>query len=312
MSVTWLAIDGGQSGSRARASWTDREAAAPGYSHHNGGVASLLETLDVLIESLDPPAPIETIAIGHTGLPVSDVIRAQFAERVRGRSGGARVVLAPDEVTAHIGALGGQPGVVVAAGTGSVTLGVARDGSAARVDGWGFMFGDAGSAFAIGRAGLDHALRIADGRAESGALLPAAQNYFGADLRLAAWELYSEPRAVDIVARFAPDLIRCAEDGDAAATGIVRKAGRELALSARAGAQPLAADPVVAVSVTGRLMQPGGMLETEFRSQLAELLPSASVREPLGGPLDGAVILARDDIGIHHHLIYQTAESTTR
>lgn len=312
MSGTWLAVDGGQSGSRARASWTDREVVAAGYSHQGGGIVLLLDTLDALIESLDPPEAIGTIAIGHTGLPVSEDIRAQFAQKVRDRTRGARVVLAPDEVTAHIGALAGQAGVVVAAGTGSVTLGVASDGRSARVDGWGHLYGDAGSAFSIGRAGLDLALRSLDGRSQPGALLPAAQSYFGTDLRQASWELYSEPRAVDIVARFARELIQCAESGDAEARGIVIASARELALSAFAGAAPLAGDPSIAVSVTGRLMQPGGLLETEFRARLAELLPHSSVQDPVGGPLDGAVILARDTVGIHHHLIYQNAESPIR
>lgn len=312
MSGTWLAVDGGQSGSRARASWTDREVAAAGYSHHNGGMASLLETLNALIEALDASEPIETIAIGHTGLPISDDLRAQFAQRVRERTRGARVMLAPDEVTAHIGALGGEPGVVVAAGTGSVTLGVASDGSSARVDGWGYLFGDAGSAFSIGRAGLDSALRSLDGRGEPGALLQAAQSYFGPDLRQASWELYSEPRVVDIVARFAPDLIHCAESGDAKAKVIVQRAARDLALSARAASVPLAASSSIPVTVTGRLMRPAGLLDTEFRAHLAELLPRAVVRASLGGPLDGAMILARGDIGIHHHLIYQNTESPIR
>lgn len=61
-------------------------------------------------------------------------------------------------VTAYLAANGTRHGVVVAAGTGVVTLGVGPEG-VARVDGWGHLLGDAGSAYWIGRAGLDAALR---------------------------------------------------------------------------------------------------------------------------------------------------------
>lgn len=308
MSGTWLAVDGGQSGIRARASWTDREATAAGYSH-NGGAVSLLETLEALIASLHPSEPIGTIAIGHTGLPVTDALRRQFAQRLRNRTRVARLVLAPDEVTAHIGALGGGPGVVVAAGTGTVTLGVARDGRSARVDGWGYLFGDAGSAFSIGRAGLDRALRCLDGRAESSQLLQVAQTYFGADLRQASWELYGKPNVVDIVARFAPNLIACAESGDTEAGIIVEKAALEIAQSALSGSAPLSQDSSIPVSVTGRLMQPTGLLDSQFRRHLKALLPQSVVRPPLGNPLDGAITLARGNHCIHHRLIYQNLDT---
>ena len=65
----------------------------------------------------------------------------------------------------------------MAAGTGTVC--VARRGErCAKVDGWGALLGDAGSGFAIGRAGLDPALRHADGRGGSEALLGAAERRY--------------------------------------------------------------------------------------------------------------------------------------
>ncbi|MGO7983376.1 BadF/BadG/BcrA/BcrD ATPase family protein, partial [Rhizobium johnstonii] len=54
------------------------------------------------------------------------------------------VNLAHDSATAYLGALGNANGVVVAAGTGVVTFAVG-DRSVARVDGWGYLIGDAGS-----------------------------------------------------------------------------------------------------------------------------------------------------------------------
>jgi len=61
------------------------------------------------------------------------------------------VLVTDDAVTAHLGALGGEPGVVVAAGTGAIALGVGESGASARADGWGTLLGDDGGGYWIGR-----------------------------------------------------------------------------------------------------------------------------------------------------------------
>ena len=67
--------------------------------------------------------------------------------------------------------LGERDGAVVAAGTG--TIGVARRGDRfAKVDGWGALLGDAGSGFAIRRAGLERRAEARTAAADRG---PAAR-----------------------------------------------------------------------------------------------------------------------------------------
>jgi hypothetical protein len=53
---------------------------------------------------------------------------------------------------------------VLIAGTGSICFGVANDGHAMRVGGWGGELGDEGSGFWIGLRALQSACRMADGR----------------------------------------------------------------------------------------------------------------------------------------------------
>ena len=60
-------------------------------------------------------------------------------------------------------------GAVVASGTGVVTLAVGRT-ELARVDGWGYLLGDAGSGYWLGRAALDAVMRAHDGRGDATAL----------------------------------------------------------------------------------------------------------------------------------------------
>jgi N-acetylglucosamine kinase-like BadF-type ATPase len=69
-----------------------------------------------------------------------------------------------DTVTALAGASSAQPGVVVIAGTGSIAYGRLADGREAQAGGWGYMMGDEGSGYDIGREALRAATQAQDGR----------------------------------------------------------------------------------------------------------------------------------------------------
>ena len=57
-------------------------------------------------------------------------------------------VFCVDAVTQYAGALGSQPGVVVAAGTGVIALAIGPTGAIVRSDGWGYILGDEGETLA--------------------------------------------------------------------------------------------------------------------------------------------------------------------
>ena len=162
-----LLIDGGQSGCRAAVidqGRTVAETTLPGLPRQGRDYAALRG----LLELADG---IEVVAAGLTGFRggVQAVATALPAPRV---------VVSDDAVTAHLGALGGEPGVVIVAGTGAIALAV--DEVAARADGWGTRLGDDGGGYWIGRAGLALALRAHDGRGGSHDLLARAMARFGA------------------------------------------------------------------------------------------------------------------------------------
>jgi N-acetylglucosamine kinase-like BadF-type ATPase len=60
------------------------------------------------------------------------------------------------------GAFGGEPGIIIIAGTGSGCYSVDRDGTAFRTGGWGPVIGDPGSGRSIGLAALRHTLVSAE------------------------------------------------------------------------------------------------------------------------------------------------------
>jgi N-acetylglucosamine kinase-like BadF-type ATPase len=185
-----------------------------------------------------------------------------------------RVVLMHDAPIAHAGALGGKPGVVVIAGTGSAAYTVASDGRAKTTGGWGYLFGDEGSAFWIARTYLVQAI-------QSNARAPEVLEYFGvATLRELARAFYSGAIARDRFASIAT--VALSDEGIAAA------AARELAA--------LAASAVLerpcAIAFTGGLMH-DPFFAQRVRAATQMLLPDCAVVEPRADPAEGALILAQ-------------------
>jgi N-acetylglucosamine kinase-like BadF-type ATPase len=293
-----LAVDAGQTeirvaltgdrapGPAARAAGVQRmDGAAVGADH-------VADALFTALEALGPLPAVEAIGVGLSGF---EAAREEDLERIgellRARIGVARVTIASDGVTSLLGALGERLGAVVAGGTGTVC--VARGSQRwAKVDGWGSLLGDDGSAFAIGRSGLNAGLRELDGRGGSEALLAAAAQRFGEPAGIAE-AVYRSPVPTRTVASFARDVAQAAADGDAAARSILETAGRELALTACA-ALGRALDPgdAAAVSYSGSVFKTGSPLIEAFAHELARLRPDANLIPPAGDALAGAALLA--------------------
>ncbi|MER5421283.1 N-acetylglucosamine kinase [Streptosporangium roseum] len=252
-----------------------------------------------------PDAAVGTICLGLTTLLGGPAADRELAERLFTGIGARRVLLTSDVVTAHAGAFAGRSGVVLAAGTGAIALGVAPDGRTRQVDGWGYLYGDAGSGFWIGRRGLDAAYRGFDGRATPGPLTERARHVFG-DLGTAPQRLYLSPDAVAQVAGFAVHVFDLAAE-DATARAIVEEAGRELAASVVAAARCFPGDEPVPVSWTGRLLR-APALRAAFEAELTARLPRALPAPPAGDGLAGAALLAATPRLGHYRTLVRTVE----
>ncbi len=293
-----LAVDAGQTEIRvALAGERDPRpvARAPGVQRMDGAAVGADHVADALFAALDALGPlpaVEAIGVGLSGFEAAGQEGVeQIGERLRARIGVARVTIASDGVTSLLGALGESLGAVVAGGTGTVC--VARGSRRwTKVDGWGSLLGDDGSAFAIGRSGLNAGLRELDGRGGSAALLAAAAERFGDPAGIAEG-IYRSEVPTRAVASFARDVARVAADGDGTARSILEAAGRELALTACAALER-ALDPEdeAAVSYSGSVFATGSPLIDAFSAELARMRPDAKLLAPAGDALAGAALLA--------------------
>jgi glucosamine kinase len=294
-----LAVDAGQTETRAALydEGRPRLARAPGIGRidaTDGGADAVAGTLLRAVAGLGalpdtPPA----IGVGLSGIEAArEDELARLSDALRHELRAQQLAMASDGVTSLFGALEGAPGVVVSAGTGTVA--VAHDGRRwAKVDGWGSLVGDAGSGLAIGRAGLDSALREYDGRGGSRSLLRAAERDYGPAEHLVS-RIHRTAAPTATVAAFATAVAEQAGAGDDAAMEIVRAAGRELAVSACAALRRVfAADDRVTVSYAGNVFRAGAPLLRSFEHELAERCPHAVLVAPRGDSLAGAALLAR-------------------
>lgn len=249
----------------AAAAWPDDVARVTGVGVGATGVASLVDR------------PAELVA----------ALRDELA-RWPATGGAPRLAVAADAVTAHLGALGGAGGAVVALGTGAIAVGSDGQSSWRRVDGWGHLLGDRGGGAWVGRRALEAALRTHDGVDGTGAaLLAAARRRFGDP---ATWpaQLYPRPDRAGVLAGFAADVAAVAASGDPVARGLLAEAGTEAARSALAA---LGDDLPPRVAPTGGLFRAGGALVEAFEAHLATG-PGVVIAGAQGDPLDGALLLA--------------------
>jgi glucosamine kinase len=294
-----LAIDGGRSGCRAAVigpGGRELFGEGRGIPALSGpeGVAGVVQAVGEAADLCGfNPETVPVMSAGLAGMLGSFHRAPAVAAALARLLGVERVVLTGDVVITYAGALGLQPGVVVAAGTGAVALAVSADG-AARGDGWGHLLGDAGSGFWIGRRGLEQALRAHDGRGGSALLAGLAECHIGSlDELPARVDASMNPTAM--VAAFARQVAEAAGRGDEVARSIWADAAVELAATTAACARRLfPAGAAVPVSWSGGLFASGVLLDP-FLEHLAELLPGAIPSPPAGDALTGAALLAGPD-----------------
>ncbi len=183
---------------------------------------------------------------------------------------------------------------MVIAGTGSIAYGRNARDEAARAGGWGYVLGDEGSGYWIGRHALRAVVRESDGRGHATAMTPLVLAHFGAtqpdDLVHAIYDGALQPSAIAAVARAVQ---AAADDGDELALQILTVGARELASSARAVISRLGLrDEAFDVVLSGGVMHAVPRLAAEVEAQVAQLAPRCRVQRLQREPAHGAVALA--------------------
>lgn len=295
--TAFAGVDVGASGIRVRAQMGPRiagDAIAATIPRDEGGIA-LAELASLIAVPLRVAAGklgafrFSTLAVGMAGMPglVGDPRLLSAALRSAVQIG--TIIVAADSVTTHVGALGFEPGVVVAAGTGVVALGTDFAAHWSQVDGLGILLGDEGGGAWIGMAGLKAALRASDGRpGGSPTLLRRMLDTIGDPMSVLA-RVYARPQPALVLAGFAPEVALAAREGDSTALAIWADAGRRLAQTAAAAATEV--EPVF--SWGGGVFAASDLILEPFQKEVRRLVPAARFLPPRGSSVDGALSLSQ-------------------
>ncbi|WP_026908836.1 N-acetylglucosamine kinase [Paucisalibacillus globulus] len=109
-------------------------------------------------------AGIAGAGIEATALHIKEIITPYFLPETK-------IKVVPDSINALYSGTFGKPGIVQISGTGSITYGINKRKEQGRVGGWGYLLGDEGSGYDVGRRGLQAALQFEDGRGPETMLL---------------------------------------------------------------------------------------------------------------------------------------------
>jgi len=236
----------------------------------------------------------DVLVVGAAGAG-RDPERDELRKALRAENLADRVVVTTDIEIALAGAFAEGPGMVVSAGTGSISVGRDRHGKRSRIGGYGWQMGDEGSGYAIGRAALGAVSRAHDGRSPRTALtdrvLSASRSSdFDALVR---WAASASPAEI---AALAPHVLEIAAAGDPLAQGIADYAARELSQLAICLLPVMDVEPPLGVALTGGLLSANGPLRRSVLQRLSEEPGLRTIEDPVDAVVGALRLAATTDV----------------
>jgi N-acetylglucosamine kinase-like BadF-type ATPase len=182
--------------------------------------------------------------------------------------------------------LGDADGIAVIMGTGSVSMG-RKNGEVFRAGGYGYLFGDVGSGFALGQGAILAALQAEDGSGAPTILREMVAAQCKKDRVLDALASFYAGGKVE-VARYAPLVFKAHAQGDAVATEILVRNVRAIADNVRALGSHMGMDEV-RVGLCGGLTAESDVILPLLQDALAgdgrEYILSVAKAQPIKGAL---------------------------
>lgn len=299
--MLFLGIDGGQSHTEAVIADENGNILGRGFGgalDHGNLPEGRTRLKNAITESVNG-------ALHKSGL--SKVENTRFASVHCGLSGGAdykdeivretidaeKLVVGHDALTALFGATGGQAGIVVIAGTGSIVFGINERGKTARAGGLGYIFSDEGSGFWLALETIKLAVKEQDGVIPNYNLRNLVLDFFKVgEIRELTNAFYNNQITRDKIANFAKTISFEAENGNNFLKNLIKSGADRLVENVEGAARNLEFENKrFAVSTVGGMFQ-SRLMKNFFVEILKEKIPNAEYCEPKFSPPIGALFLA--------------------
>jgi glucosamine kinase len=315
-----LGIDGGGTRTRAVLARTSGvvigAGAAAGANVHDVGPAEAGRQLALATAAAHQAASVQPGRLAAACFALAGIVTdadrslARRAIEAAGLAGATeRVAIVTDGAAAVAGAHLGRPGLVLIASTGSACYGRGEGGRGWRTTGWGWLLGDEGSGYWVGREGLVAVVRAHDGRgpatALTGPLLRALECREPDELM---HRVYVRGLDRAATAALGPLVVAAAEAGDPVAGGILGRAVEHLVEAVEACRAALAL-PRPPLALTGGLAL---ALRDRIAAALEWHAVSAELVEGSLSPPFGAALLALELLGAAETSAQEALRSTSR
>ncbi|WP_026555655.1 N-acetylglucosamine kinase [Arthrobacter sp. 35W] len=226
--------------------------------------ANLAELFAALAAAAPGAAP-RAVYAGAGGID-TDEDAAALAALIAPHAPGAQITVVHD-TRLLLAAGGARTGVSVIAGTGSAAWGTNDDGASARAGGWGYLLGDEGSGYWLGREAVRHSLKRMDLGLEPDTLTAALLAHVGLDDPRALIAHFHHGTTRRYWAAVSPVVFDAAAAGHAESLAMIETAARDLVeLAAQCAHQLGITGPIVLGSGLGS-NQPA--LQQSFRTHAA-------------------------------------------
>jgi N-acetylglucosamine kinase-like BadF-type ATPase len=157
--------------------------------------------------------------------------REQIVKFLEARlAGTVPITVHNDAITALSAGTWGEAGIVLISGTGSIAYGYLPDTDKhVRAGGWGYLLGDEGSGFDIGKKALTAVMKQHDGRGERTKLTELVLSHWSlTDPNRIITHVYAQSNARTAMAEVSKLVVIAAKSGDLIALAIIHEAINEL------------------------------------------------------------------------------------
>jgi len=250
-----------------------------------------------LVDALRQQASLRQERIHLAGICLSGVGRERDREIVTAALSAInlanKIVAGSDAMGALTGAFASDPGIIVNAGTGAFAFGKTGSGKIIRVGGWGYLIGDEGSGYALGRNAVNAALQDWDGRGEPTTLRRRFEQHFKvASIDLILDKIYDSSFDRGQMADLSPLVFDAASEGDRVAKRLVQQTGKELGRLALAAVRKFTGSGMIKLALLGNLFRRPDLLLPAFWEMVQPERHRVELVEPRFHPAIGAALLA--------------------
>jgi glucosamine kinase len=285
----YLGIDGGGTHTRARlvsAAGNVLGSGEAGPVNTPSGLPQALRAIEDAYSQAVSRAGLTRADISsiHAGMGIAGLNRRGVLEGLKAHAFPFETTaFASDAAIANLGAHEGGDGAIVVVGTGSIGFARIRD-DIFTIGGYGFPVSDEGSGAELGLRAIRRALWARDGRIPHSPMTQEVLDRFhGSAGEIVDWTMRATPADY---ATFAPMVLAHAIQGEPTAELIVQESARRIEAIIRTMLERGAPHCCLM----------GGMASS-MRDWLAPSIRE-QLRDPLGDPLDGAILLARARAGM--------------